>query len=176
MRALSWSCGVWEFSSISSYLERIPSMTPRYKPLLNRMIFYDCWLWPDLSRTQYVQSCILHTMMCPPSAGNWSRLKRLNFSTPVIVTWVLCLGTFGEEPWSTGLSLAPQRTWVDIATGKARLWSLNAIWVSQSGWCKPVSTVWCNPLLWVGAATTHPLQVRVSLNGLFLKMHIFSQE
>ena len=60
-------------------------MTPRYKPLLNRMIFYDCWLWPDLSRTQYVQSCILHTMMCPPSAGSWSRFKCLNFSTRIML-------------------------------------------------------------------------------------------
>ena len=60
-------------------------MTPRYKPLLNRMIFYDCWLWPDLSRTQYEQSCILHTMMCPPSAGSWSRFKYLKFSTCIML-------------------------------------------------------------------------------------------
>ena len=44
-----------------------------------------------------------------------------------------------------------------------QFWALNWIWGSEPGGCKSVPTVWCHPLLWVRAATSHPLQVSVSL-------------
>ena len=36
-------------------------------------------------RTQYEQSCTLHTMTCPPSAGSWYRFIHLNFSTHIML-------------------------------------------------------------------------------------------
>ena len=121
MRALSWSCGVWECSSISSYLERIPSMTPRFESFLNRIIFL--WL---LTMTWFVQDTIRAELHPPhndvsPKCWELIQVHTPKFLNSYYVTWILCSGSSGEEPWSPGLSLAPQRTRVDIARGKTIL-------------------------------------------------------
>ena len=176
MRALSWSCGVWECSSISSYLERIPSMTPRYKLLLNRMTFYGCWLWPDLLllNNDYDLICPGHNTCRVASSTQWCVPQVLGADTgpnALISQLLSCyLDPLFRLFWRRTLIIGPLSGTSKNTSGYCKrlnnitqFWALNWIWGSEPGGCKSVPTVWCHPLLWVRAATSHPLQVSVSL-------------